>query len=109
MPFSLVTSSGPVILKTETELHYNFNLYLKACEAMRLDDIIRTPIGLEKCDDNIWLGTYETDLLTHGVRAVAPYTSSALMRMEQGSFRMISVLNARGHHDWTGKQPAAFH
>lgn len=105
LPFSLVTSAGPVVLRNDDALRENFDLYLSACDAMRLDEIVRRPISLEDCLDGTWIGTYETNLLSHGVRATKPYISSALMSYENGFFRMYSILNARGHHDWTGKQP----
>ena len=107
-PFTMITSVGPVVITNDADLRDNFALYLQACDAMRLDEIVRTSISLEECQDQTWIGTYETNLLSHGVRATAPYTSSALMILDDSVFRMKSILNARGHHDWTGKQPKSF-
>ncbi len=104
-PFSLITSAGPVIILDDAELRENFELYLSACDTMQLDSIVRTPISLEDCKDGSWMGTYETNLLSHGTRATPPYTSTALLQDVFGTFKMTSILNARGHHDWTGKQP----
>ena len=106
-PMSLITAQGPVVLSNEADARENFALYLQACTIMRLDDIYRTPISLEDCQDGSFIGTYETNLLSHGARATAPYTSSALMHVRDGRFCMKSIMNARGHHDWTGKQPDA--
>lgn len=106
-PFSLITSAGPVVILNDAELRENFELYLSACDTMQLDDIVRTPVCLEDCMDGSWMGTYETNLLSHGVRATPPYTSTALLQDVFGKFKMKSILNARGHHDWTGKQPDA--
>jgi len=72
---------------------------------MQLDEIYRTPISLEDCGDGTFIGTYETNLLRQGVRATPPYTSSALMVIRDGKFCMTSILNARGHYDWTGVHP----
>jgi hypothetical protein len=107
-PFSLVTSAGPVVISTDAQLRENFDLYLAACEAMHLDEIVREPLSLDDCKDGTWIGTYETNLLSHGVRATEPYTSSALLKEVSGKFKMLSILNARGHHDWTGKQPDSY-
>ena len=104
-PMSLITAQGPVILSSEPEARENFGLYLQACTIMRLDDIYRTPISLEDCKDGSFIGTYETNLLSRGARATAPYTSSVLLRIHDNRFCMKSIMNARGHHDWTGKQP----
>ncbi|MFK7744410.1 MAG: hypothetical protein AB8B47_05110 [Roseobacter sp.] len=109
LPFTLITSAGPIVISTQVELRENFDLYLFACDAMRLDQICRTPISLEKCHDGSWIGTYETSLLSKGVRATEPYTSSALLVEIDGRFKMRSIMNARGHHDWTGKQPKTYH
>ena len=106
-PLSLITSAGPVVINDDAQLQSNFDLYLRACETMKLDEIFRTPISLEDCKDGHWIGTYETNLLSRGVRATEPYTSSALMQQVQGRFKTTSILNARGHHDWTGMQPPA--
>ena len=104
-PFSMITRAGPVVLTTPEQLEDNFNLYLKACDAMGLDQIVRKPISLELCPDGSWIGTYETNLLRHGQRTIEPYVSSALLHIEDGQFRMSSILNARGHADWTGVMP----
>lgn len=107
-PFSLITSVGPVLITNDDQLRENFDLYLIAADAMHLDEIVRTPISLEDCKDGSWMGTYETNLLSHGKRATPPYTSTALFQDVSGIFKMTSILNARGHHDWTGKQPDAY-
>ncbi|AEI95416.1 hypothetical protein RLO149_c034750 [Roseobacter litoralis Och 149] len=103
--FSLITSAGPIVIKTDDELRENFALYLQACDAMQLDRIFRVPLGLEECSDGTWLGSYETNLLRNGMRATAPYKSTALLHLRADGIRMSSIMNARGHHDWTGKQP----
>lgn len=104
-PLTLITSAGPVILRDETDLRYNFALYLKACTVLKLDQIHRKPVQLEECSDGSWIGTYETSLLCHGARVIAPYTSSALLHDRGGLFKMSAIMNARGHHDWTGHWP----
>ena len=104
-PLSLITAQGPIVLHSKEDAQENFDLYLQACEVMRLDHIYRRPISLEDCRDGQFIGTYETNLLSHGVRATPPYTSSAMLQLRDGQFCMQSILNARGHHDWTGKQP----
>lgn len=104
-PFSLITTAGTVVINSDVELKENFDLYLQACDAMQLDSILRVPVGLEDCNDGTWLGSYETNLLRNGARATAPYTSTALLHMVSGKLKMSSIMNARGHHDWTGKQP----
>jgi hypothetical protein len=105
LPFSLITKDGPVLLRTTSRLRENFDQYLVACKALSLDQIVRRPISLEDCKDGTWIGTYETNLLSKGQRAVAPYTSSALLVPVDGILKMHSIMNARGHHDWTGEFP----
>ncbi|ABG30951.1 hypothetical protein CEP88_16500 [Roseobacter denitrificans] len=104
-PFSLITSAGAIVIENDDELRDNFELYLQACDAMQLDRIYRVPLGLEACSDGTWLGSYETNLLRNGMRATAPYRSTALLHKNADGIRMSSIMNARGHHDWTGKQP----
>ena len=104
-PFSLITSAGPIVIKCDDALQENFALYLQACDAMQLDRIFRVPLGLEACSDGTWLGSYETNLLRNGTRATAPYKSTALLHERSDGIKMSSIMNARGHHDWTGKQP----
>ena len=105
LPFSLITKAGPVVLETQAEVRQNFDLYLQACDAMQLDQVVRRPMNLEECPDGTWIGTYETNLLRHGHRATDPYVSSALFHVVNGRFIIASILNARGHADWTGVQP----
>lgn len=105
LPLSLVTKDGPVMLTTTAELRENFNAYLKACDIMGLDTILRHPISIEDCRDGTFIATYRTDLMRGTTHEAPPYTSSALIRHTGGTWRMSSILNARGHHDWTGELP----
>jgi hypothetical protein len=105
LPFSMITAAGPVELTDTDALRENFDLYLQAGAAMRLTKIYRTFLNLEECTDGAWMGTYETNLLSGAVRAAPPYTSTVLMLRTSKGFRATSILNARGHHDWTVKMP----
>ena len=102
LPFSIVTRHGPVVLATEERVAQNFDLYLNACKAMSLDMIDRSIVSLDDCHDGTWLGTFQTRLLSRNRIATAPYTSTALLHLDVGRFRMSSMLNGRGHEDWTG-------
>lgn len=102
LPFSLITRDGPVVLYNDERVAENFNHYLTACDAMRLDLVDRTVISLENCQDGTWLGTFQTRLVSQGILATDPYTSTALLRMVDGRYRMSSMLNGRGHKEWTG-------
>ena len=101
LPFTLVTARGSETFETEAALQENFLHYLGACTILSLDKIYRRPISLERCEDGLWPGTYETSLMSQGMRAVDPYASSALLHPVGDGFKTIAILNARGHHDWT--------
>jgi len=102
LPFSIITRDGPVVMTSDDQVSANFDNYVAACEAMSLNMISRRPISLEDCADGTWLGTYETRLLANGLLATDPYVSTALLSRNEGVVRMSSILNGRGHHDWTG-------
>lgn len=106
VPFSLVTKSQHIFLKTEDQVHNNFNLYLKAMDAMALNFIDRSPVHLHDCEDGTWLGSFQTRLLIDEIFVVPPYTSTALLQIVDNRFRMSALLNARGHLDWTGVNEA---
>ncbi|MDA5556876.1 hypothetical protein [Shimia sp. MMG029] len=101
LPFSLITKSEHVTLETEEAIAENFELYLKARDAMCVDFVDRTPISLEPCPDGTWHGTFQTRLLGNETLITPPYTGTALMMVIEDRFRMSSVLNARGHKEWT--------
>ena len=105
LPFTFVTKDGPVLLSTPDELEVSFNHYLTAMDIMRLDTVVRQPISLEDCKDGTFIGTYRTELLSGGKRATDPYTSSALLHPSDAGWQMSSIMNARGHHEWTGHAP----
>lgn len=105
LPFTLITREGPVLLETVEALRQNFDQYLRASDIMKLDLVVRRPISLEACPDGTWLGTYETRLLRQGQDATDPYISTALLEQGPDGYKMRSILNARGHHEWTGEQP----
>lgn len=105
LPFSFITRDGPIVIATEEAVAESFANYLAACDMMGLDVIDRTPIAFEDCRDGTWLGTYETRLISRGVLATRAYTSTALLIWDGGMLRMTSMLNARGHHEWTGIKP----
>ncbi|HBM57960.1 MAG TPA: hypothetical protein DD444_02055 [Citreicella sp.] len=105
LPFSLVTRDGPVLLPDEAALARNFELYLESERILCVDEVYRRPISLEDCRDGTWIGTYETELLCRGQRVTPPYISSALIHATPEGWRMSSILNALGHHSWTGTHP----
>ncbi|MGX9357271.1 hypothetical protein ACS3SW_19485 [Roseobacteraceae bacterium S113] len=102
LPFSVITQEGPVVLPSEGAVAENFGHYLTAMDAMQLDMVDRRAISLEDCKDGTYLGTFETRLVSRGQLATAPYTATALLRYEAGRLRMASMLNGRGHREWTG-------
>lgn len=101
LPLTLVTARGSETFASATALRGNFGQYLTACRVLALDQIYRRPVALERCRDGLWLGTYETNLLRRGERAIEPYTSTALLHELWDGIRLSSILNARGHYDWT--------
>lgn len=105
LPFAMVTGDGPVLLSNREELKTNFEHYLLAMDIMQLDTVHREPIALEDCRDGTFIGTYRTELLSRGKRATDPYTSSALLHPSSQGWQMSSIMNARGHHEWTGHSP----
>ncbi|KHQ50460.1 MULTISPECIES: hypothetical protein [Mameliella] len=105
LPFSMVTGAGPVTLKSDGDIVRNFRLYLEAVKAMGLNFVHREPLGVEHCEDGTVLATYRTHLMRNGTRMVDPYTSTALLHPDPEGWRMSAILNARGHHDWTGRPP----
>lgn len=105
LPFSMVTATGPVTLRNDDDVKENFDHYIAACDAMRLDLVSRDPVGFEICDAENVIATYRTNLLSHGTRVTPPYTSSALLQHTDGTWKMSAILNALGHHHWTGRHP----
>ncbi len=105
LPFSMVTADGPVTLNTAEDVERNFNFYLQAMDSMNLDLVHREPLTVELCPDGTVLATYRTHLLSKGQRAVDPYVSTALLHQCTDGWRMSAILNARGHHQWTGRPP----
>ncbi len=105
LPFSLITKEGPITLRTDAELRQNYEFYMQACAVMKLDRIYRTPISLEDCGDGTWIGTYRTYLLSRGIQATAPFVSSGLLRATPEGPLLLSILHARGYHDWVGQPP----
>ena len=107
LPFSMVTAQGPVTLVTEEDVRRNYDLYLTAVDVLQLDTVDRMPMGFEICDENTVIATYRTELLSQGKRQAEPYTSSALLHRTPDGWKMSSIMNARGHHPWTGRKPKA--
>ncbi|MBV7396529.1 hypothetical protein [Mameliella sediminis] len=105
LPFSMVTAAGPVTLRTDEDVLRNFNLYLDAVKAMGLNFVHREPLTIEHCADGTVLASYRTHLMRNGSRVADPYTSTALLHPDPEGWRMSAILNARGHHAWTGRHP----
>ena len=105
LPFSIASDVGLDLLSTDAELRENFDHYLHACDVLCLDKIYRVPIGFERCDDGLCLGTYETNLMSGQTRVVDPYVSTALLEWSDQRFRMRSLIGARGHYPWTNVFP----
>ncbi|MEM9435052.1 MAG: hypothetical protein AAGA12_14100 [Pseudomonadota bacterium] len=105
LPFSMATQAGEVVLHTTEQAEDNFRSYVLACRAMKLTHIYRIPRKLTPNGDGTWFGTYETNLLRHGARMADPYISTAKLSLDDGVWKMSSILGARGHSDWTGVTP----
>ncbi len=101
LPFTMVTNDGPVTLSDLDELRQNFDLYVAAGRILRLDLISRRPISLEDCGDGTFIGTCETEILSHGARVAEPYTASVLLHNRGGKWKMSTVMSARGNDQWT--------
>lgn len=97
LPMTLVTKEGPITIATVEDCEAYFERSLKAQEIMRIDEIYRRAISLEDCKDGTFIGTYETQLLSHGQRVADPYTSSALIHATNDGWKFSSILNARGY------------
>lgn len=102
LPFSIVTKDAPIILSDAAAVAENFDHYLTAMEVMQLDLVARQAVSFEDCHDGTWLGTFVTRLVSKGMLATEPYAATALLQRIDGRLRMSSMLNARGHRDWTG-------
>ena len=102
LPFSIVTQKGPVVLTNSAALHRNFEHYLDAMKIMQIDVVDRSIVSFEDCKDGTILGTFQTRLVSNGMLRTAPYTATALLQRIDGRLRMSSMLNGRGHHEWTG-------
>ena len=102
LPFSIIAKTGTVTMETPAAVEANFGLYLNAMDIMNVDLVHRRAVSLEDCKDGTWLGTFRTKLLSKALLATAPYTATALLKREQDRFVMTSMLNGRGHSDWTG-------
>lgn len=89
MPFSIITKDGPLVLPTEAAINENFEQYLNACDAMRLDLVGRIVVSLDDCQDGTWLGTFQTRLLSQKTNpANTPIVGQSDVR---GSFSIIDT------------------
>lgn len=105
LPFALVTPDGPITITTHEELMFHFDLYVKSYEILRVDAIFRRVISLEDCRDGSFIGTYETELLSHGTRVAEPYVSSVLVHDTPEGWKASSILNARGYQNTSEHSP----
>ncbi len=101
LPFTMVTKDGPVTLSDLDDLRQNFDLYVAAGRILRIDLISRRAISLEDCGDGTFIGTLETEILSHGARIVEPYTASVLLHNRGGKWKMSTVMSSHGNYQWT--------
>ncbi len=106
LPFSIVTRTGPTVMSDRDAIERNFQHYLTAMQIMNVDLIDRRAISIEDCKDGTWLGTFETRLVSDGRLTTAPYTATALLQRAAGRLLMSSMLNGRGHAEWTSIEGA---
>ena len=102
LPFSLITKTGPTVLRTENAIVENYHYYIEACDMLNLTLIDRRQLQLENCHDGTWLGTFVTRLVSGQTLATNPYVTTELLHVEETRFVMSSMLNGRGHNEWTG-------
>jgi hypothetical protein len=97
LPFTLITKTGPVTLQTDQEFRSYFEMAFKSIAIMRVDQIIRRVVSLEDCKDGTFIGTYETETLSHGQRVETPYISSALLHTTAQGWKASSIMNAQSY------------
>ena len=102
LPFSIFMKDGTTALSDVYEVKRNFDFYLKAVDIMNPDVIDRSIVSFEHCDDGSSLGTFRTRVVRDGILVIEPCEGTALLRQSDGRLQMSSLLNARGHHEWTG-------
>jgi len=106
LPCTFVTQAGPITLASEDDVERSFAMYQMAVRSMGLAHVHHKPLHFDPCPDGTIIITYETNILRRdGSRIMPPYTASALVHPDDGTWRLSSIMNAMGHHHWTGTHP----
>lgn len=100
-PLHFITQNGQVTNYNEESLRSDWELYQQNLRTLNITQIIRVAHTLEPADENTMLGTYHNQLLSGGTRIVGPYTSSAMLNLIDGKWRITSIMNALGYRNWT--------
>lgn len=94
IPLCLALPTGLRILKTESEARRHFQACCTNIRAQQIDVVFRRPLGFDSCEDNFFLGNYETTILSGALRPVDPFESTVMLRWNQGSLVAGTVFNA---------------
>ncbi|MGB0798303.1 MAG: hypothetical protein ACPGRD_03170 [Planktomarina sp.] len=104
LPMVSITRSGQLVNDSLESLRRDWDLYTQTLTTMGVTKIIRNVDVIEPADDSTLIGTYHTQMYAGGIRVVGPYTSSAMLTCESGTWRISSIMNALGHRDWAARQ-----
>lgn len=100
LPLTYVTEGTNVTIATEEELRLGLDAFVATLRGQRVTDYIRIARAAEFVSPHLIAGGYETELLSHGNRVVAPYRSRVILRGKDGVWRAASVVNGLANTKW---------
>jgi hypothetical protein len=100
LPFHLVTDGFSLSITTEAELRKGFDGFVETLRTQKATNYIRIARSAEYVSPHLIAGGYESEILSHGTRIVAPYRSRVILRSRDGRWRAASIVNGLSNAKW---------
>jgi hypothetical protein len=106
LPFHMITRQGIETFDTEDAVRKDFEIYRREFEIHGVTEIIREAKTAELIDGDQMAGTYRTHIMRGANHVVPPWDASMTLRLEDGLWRVTTVMRAIGHLNWSALNPA---
>ena len=97
LPLTVFSYEGTAVVTEEEDLRHYFHLFLAKLAQAGVTDHARVATSFYQIGPNLASCTYDTYLMRDGERVIEPYASSSTLRLDDGRWKVVSIMSALPH------------
>lgn len=100
LPFTLITSAGPIVQATEEDVQSGFDSFHAMLVNLRATQMIRVAERVERISSHVMVGFYETQILRGGQRIFDPFRSAITLFRSGHVWKAAQISNGLENRTW---------